>query len=105
MVNNVESIVVVFMIIWCGVFWFVGLGCLNNMGMKVYCILGYVNKFCNVEEEMSIFLCMLFEMYVGGVWGGWDNFKVVILGGLFVFFIFKEICDSVLMDFDVFKDV
>ena len=39
----------------------------------------------------------------GGVRGGWDNIQAVIPGGSSVPVIDKEICDTVLMDFDDLK--
>ena len=37
-----------------GAAWFAGIGRPNNVGTKVFCISGHVNKPCNVEEEMGI---------------------------------------------------
>lgn len=100
MVNNVELIVVVLIILCCGGSWFVGMGCQNNVGIKLFVILGYVNNFCVVEEEMLIIFEELIEKYCGGICGGWDNFKVVIFGGLFVFVVCGEKMKDVIMDFD-----
>src|SRR5262249_30031013 len=66
---------------------------------------GHVMKPCNVEEEMGIPLKTLIEKHAGGVRGGWDNLKAIIPGGSSVPMIPKEICDTVLMDFDSLREV
>jgi NADH-quinone oxidoreductase subunit F len=104
-VNNVESIAVAPTILRRGAGWFAGFGRPNNTGTKVYCISGHVEWPCNVEEEMSIPLKTLIEEHCGGVRGGWGNLKAVIPGGSSVPLIPKEICDTVLMDFDALRDV
>src|SRR5690606_18350703 len=85
--------------------WFAGLGRPNDTGTKVFCISGHVERPCNVEEEMSIPLKTLIEEHCGGVRGGWGNLKAVIPGGSSVPLIPKDICDTVLMDFDALRDV
>ncbi|PZP85547.1 MAG: NADH-quinone oxidoreductase subunit F [Azospirillum brasilense] len=104
-VNNVESIAVVPTILRRGASWFAGIGRPNNAGTKVFCISGHVNKPCNVEEAMSIPLRELIEKHAGGVRGGWDNLLAVIPGGSSVPLLPKEICDTVLMDFDALREV
>lgn len=104
-VNNVESIAVAPTILRRGADWFSGLGRPNNTGTKVFCISGHVNNPCNVEEEMGIPLKELIEKHAGGVRGGWDNLKAIIPGGSSVPMIPKDICDTVLMDFDSLKEV
>ncbi|UTW54075.1 NADH-quinone oxidoreductase subunit NuoF [Kordiimonas sp. SCSIO 12610] len=104
-VNNVESIAVAPTILRRGASWFSGLGRPNNTGTKVFCISGHVNNPCNVEEEMGIPLKELIEKHAGGVRGGWDNLLAVIPGGSSVPVLPKEICDTVLMDFDSLRDV
>lgn len=104
-VNNVESIAVAPTILRRGGSWFAGLGRPNNTGTKVFCISGHVNNPCNVEEEMGIPLKELIEKHAGGVRGGWDNLLAVIPGGSSVPVIPKDICDTVLMDFDSLRDV
>ncbi len=104
-VNNVESIAVVPTILRRGANWFSGIGRPNNTGTKVFCISGHVNAPCNVEEAMSIPLRELIEKHAGGVRGGWDNLKAIIPGGSSVPLLPKDICDTVLMDFDALKDV
>ena len=104
-VNNVESIAVAPTILRRGGAWFAGLGRPNNTGTKVFCISGHVNNPCNVEEEMGIPLKELIEKHAGGVRGGWDNLLAVIPGGSSVPVLPKDICDTVLMDFDSLRDV
>ncbi len=104
-VNNVESIAVVPTILRRGASWFSGIGRPNNAGTKVFCISGHVNTPCNVEEAMSIPLRELIEKHAGGVRGGWDNLKAIIPGGSSVPLLPKDICDTVLMDFDALRDV
>lgn len=104
-INNVESIAVVPTILRRGAPWFASLGKPNNTGTKIFSISGHVNKPCNVEEEMSIPLKELIEKHAGGVIGGWDNLLAVIPGGASVPMIPKEICDTVLMDFDSLRAV
>lgn len=104
-VNNVESIAVVPTILRRGAGWFAGIGRPNNTGTKVFCISGHVNNPCNVEEEMGIPLKELIERHAGGVRGGWDNLLAVIPGGSSVPLLPKDICDTVLMDFDSLRAV
>jgi NADH-quinone oxidoreductase subunit F len=104
-VNNVESIAVVPTILRRGAAWFSGLGRPKNAGTKLFCVSGHVNKPCNVEEELGIPLRELIDTYCGGVRGGWDNVLAVIPGGSSVPLLPKEICDTVLMDFDSLRDV
>ena len=104
-VNNVESSAVAPTICRRGASWFSGLGKEGNTGTKLFCISGHVNKPCNVEEEMGIPLKELLEKHAGGVRGGWDNLLAVIPGGSSVPMLPKEICDTVLMDFDSLKEV
>ncbi|MDK9722750.1 MAG: NADH-quinone oxidoreductase subunit NuoF [Rhodospirillales bacterium] len=104
-VNNVESIAVVPTIARRGAAWFSSFGRPNNAGTKLFCISGHVNKPCNVEESMSIPLRELIEKHAGGVRGGWDNLLGVIPGGSSVPVLTKDICDTVLMDFDALREV
>ena len=104
-VNNVESIAVVPTILRRGANWFSSLGRERNTGTKIFCISGHVNNPCNVEEEMGIPLRDLIEKHAGGVRGGWDNLLAVIPGGSSVPMLPKDICDTVLMDFDSLKAV
>jgi NADH-quinone oxidoreductase subunit F len=103
-INNVESIAVVPEILRRGASWFAGLGREKNTGTKIFCISGHVNKPCNVEEEMGISLKELIEKHAGGVRGGWDNLLAVIPGGSSVPLLKREVCDTVLMDFDSLKN-
>jgi NADH-quinone oxidoreductase subunit F len=102
-INNVESIAVVPEILRRGAKWFASIGREKNVGTKIFCISGHVNKPCNVEEEMGIPLRELIEKHAGGVRGGWDNLLAVIPGGSSVPMLNKEVCDTVLMDFDSLK--
>jgi NADH-quinone oxidoreductase subunit F len=104
-VNNVESIAVAPTILRRGGAWFAGLGRPKNSGTKIFCISGHVERPCNVEEEMGIPLKELIEKHAGGVRGGWDNLLAVIPGGASVPVLTKEICDTVLMDFDSLREV
>ena len=99
-INNVESIAVVPTILRRGADWFACIGTPKNTGTKIFSISGHVNKPCNVEEEMGIPLKELIEQHAGGVIGGWDNLLAVIPGGSSTPMIPKEICDTILMDFD-----
>ncbi len=104
-VNNVETIAVVPKILRRGGAWFSALGRPKNAGTKIFCISGHVNKPCNVEEELGIPMRELIDRYCGGVRGGWDNLLAVIPGGSSVPLLPKDICDTVLMDFDSLRDV
>ncbi len=104
-INNVESIAVVPEILRRGPSWFASLGRERNTGTKIFCISGHVNKPCNVEEEMGISLKELIEKHAGGVRGGWDNLMAIIPGGSSVPMLNKEVCDTVLMDFDSLRAV
>ncbi|MEK9900941.1 MAG: NADH-quinone oxidoreductase subunit NuoF [Rhodospirillaceae bacterium] len=103
-VNNVETIAVTPTILRRGASWFAGFGRENNTGTKIFSISGHVNNPCNVEEEMSIPLKELIERHAGGVRGGWDNLQAVIPGGSSTPCLSKNICDSVLMDFDGLRE-
>ena len=54
---------------------------------------------------MGIPLRELIEKHAGGVRGGWDNLLAVIPGGSSVPMLPKDICDTVLMDFDSLQAV
>ena len=104
-VNNVESISVVPTILRRGAAWFAALGKPKNVGTKIFCISGHVNKPCTVEEELGIPLKELIETYAGGVRGGWDNLLAIIPGGSSVPMIPKSICETVTLDFDALREV
>ncbi|HUY69170.1 MAG TPA: NADH-quinone oxidoreductase subunit NuoF [Alphaproteobacteria bacterium] len=104
-INNVETIAVVPEILRRGAAWFAGFGRPKNSGTKIFCISGHVEQPCNVEEAMSIPLRELIEKHAGGVKGGWDNLLAVLPGGSSTPVLPKEICESVLMDFDGLKEV
>ncbi|MET0481553.1 MAG: NADH-quinone oxidoreductase subunit NuoF [Aestuariivirgaceae bacterium] len=80
-INNVESIAVVPTILRRGAAWFAGIGRPNNVGTKLFCISGHVNRPCTVEEAMGITFRELIETHCGGVRGGFDNLLAVIPGG------------------------
>ena len=102
-VNNIETIAVVPEILRRGSGWFAGIGREKNRGTKVFCLSGHINNPCNVEEAMSIPLKELIEKHGGGVRGGWDNLLAVIPGGSSTKLLPREICDTVLMDFDALR--
>ena len=103
-VNNVETIAVVPTILRRGAAWYAGLGRPKNVGTKLFCISGHVNRPCNVEEEMGIPLREVIERHAGGVRGGWDNLLAVIPGGSSVPVLPKSVCDTVLMDYDSLRE-
>src|SRR6202162_2064363 len=99
-VNNVESIAVAGTILRRGAAWFSAIGRPNNVGTKLFCVSGHVNKPCNVEEAMGIPFRELIEKHCGGVRGGFDNLKAVIPGGSSVRLVpAAQIIDTP-MDFD-----
>jgi NADH-quinone oxidoreductase subunit F len=104
-INNVETIAAAPEILRRGAAWFAGFGRPKNSGTKLYCISGHVNQPCNVEEAMSIPLKELIEKHAGGVRGGWENLLAVIPGGSSTPLLPKDICDTVLMDFDALREV
>jgi NADH-quinone oxidoreductase subunit F len=99
-INNVETIAVVPEILRRGAVWFSGIGQPKNVGTKLFCISGHVNRPCVVEEAMGVPLKELIERHAGGVRGGWDNLLAVIPGGSSVPLLPKDVCNTVLMDFD-----
>jgi len=104
-VTNVETVAVSPTILRRGGSWFSSFGRKNNHGTKLYNISGHVNTPCTVEEEMSIPLKELVEKHAGGVIGGWDNLLAIVPGGSSVPLLPKNICETVLMDFDSLRDV
>jgi NADH-quinone oxidoreductase subunit F len=104
-VNNVESIAVTPTIMRRGAGWFSGLGRPNNVGTKLFCISGHVEKRCNVEEEMGIPFRELIEKHCGGIRGGWGNLKAVIPGGSSVRMVPAEQIKDAHMDFDTLRDL
>lgn len=53
---------------------------------------------------MSIPLRELIEKHCGGVRGGWDNLLGIVPGGSSVPVLPKDVCSTVLMDFDALRD-
>ena len=104
-VNNVETIASAPAILKRGASWFSGIGRPRNTGPKIFCISGHVEQPCNVEEAMSIPMRELIEKHARGVRGGWDNLLGVIPGGSSTPVLPKNICDTVLMDFDALVEV
>src|SRR5216684_415430 len=72
----------------------------NNVGTKLFCISGHVERPCNVEEAMGIPFRELIERHCGGIRGGWDNLKAVIPGGSSVRMVPAEQIIDTPMDFD-----
>ncbi len=103
-INNIETIAVTPTIMRRGAAWFASIGRPKNRGTKVFCISGHVNQPCNVEEAMSIPMKELIETHAGGVRGGWDNLLAVIPGGSSCPMIPKDVCETVLMDFDALRE-
>ena len=99
-INNVESIAVAPDIMRRGAAWFAGMGPQNNVGTKLFCISGHVNKPCNVEEVMGITFRELIDRHCGGIRGGWDNLLAVIPGGSSVPCVPADQIRDCQMDFD-----
>ena len=104
-VNNVESIAVVPTILRRGSDWFASIGRPNNVGTKLFCISGHVNKPCTVEEEMGIPFRELIDRHCGGIRGGWDNLKAVIPGGSSVPCVPSAAIRDCHMDFDSLREL
>ncbi|KAH9579270.1 NADH dehydrogenase flavoprotein subunit 1 [Schistosoma haematobium] len=104
-VTNVETVAVSPTICRRGGDWFASFGRERNRGTKLFNISGHVNNPCTVEEEMSIPMRDLIERHAGGVIGGWDNLLAVIPGGSSTPLLPKDICSTVLMDFDALVQV
>ncbi len=103
-INNIETISVTPAIMRRGAAWFASIGRPKNRGTKVFCISGHVNQPCNVEESMGIPMKELIEKHAGGVRGGWDNLLAVIPGGSSCPMIPKDVCETVLMDYDALRE-
>jgi NADH-quinone oxidoreductase subunit F len=104
-VNNVESIAVAPDIMRRGAAWFAGIGRPNNVGTKLFCISGHVNRPCNVEEAMGVTFRELVETHCGGIRGGWDNLLAVIPGGSSVPLVPADQIADAYMDFDTLKNL
>ena len=104
-VNNVESIAVAPTILRRGASWFSSIGRPNNVGTKLFMLVGHVNTPCTVEEAMGITFRELVEKHGGGIRGGWDNLLAVIPGGSSVPLVpAKDILEAP-MDFDGLRTV
>lgn len=99
MINNIEIFVVILFILKMGGEEFLNLGKVNNGGIKLFLVFGYVNCFGNYEILFGMFFFMLFEM-CGGMCGG-CKFKVVIFGGLLVFVMLGDVIMDCMMDYDL----
>lgn len=104
-VANVETVSCTPTIMRRGGAWYGSFGRPRNHGVKLFCIFGAVNNPVVVEEEMSIPLRELIERHAGGVRGGWDNLQAVIPGGSSTPLLTKDVCETVLMDYDSLSDV
>ena len=104
-VNNVESIAVAGTILRRGAAWFSGIGRPNNVGTKLFCVSGHVNKPCNVEEAMGLTFRELIDGHCGGIRGGWDNLLGVIPGGSSVPIVPAEQIVDAYMDFDTLRNL
>ncbi|MEQ1953106.1 NADH-quinone oxidoreductase subunit NuoF [Mesorhizobium sp. CN2-181] len=103
-VNNVESIAVAPTILRRGAAWFSSIGRANNVGTKLFMLVGHVNTPCTVEEAMGITFRELVEKHGGGVRGGWDNLLAVIPGGASCPVIKGEDMADAIMDFDGMRE-
>ncbi|MFI0846750.1 NADH-quinone oxidoreductase subunit NuoF [Mesorhizobium sp. IMUNJ 23232] len=103
-VNNVESIAVAPTILRRGAAWFSSIGRPNNVGTKLFMLVGHVNTPCTVEEAMGISFRELVEKHGGGVRGGWDNLLAVIPGGASCPVIKGEDMADAIMDFDGMRE-
>ncbi|MGU3493150.1 NADH-quinone oxidoreductase subunit NuoF [Xanthobacteraceae bacterium A53D] len=104
-VNNVESIAVAPEILRRGAAWFSSIGRPNNVGTKLFGILGHVNTPCVVEDAMSITFKELVEKHGGGIRGGWDNLLAIIPGGASCPVVTAENCEDLILDFDGLRAV
>ena len=103
-VNNVESIAVAPTILRRGAAWFSSIGRPNNVGTKLFMLVGHVNTPCVVEEEMGISFRELVEKHGGGIRGGWDNLLAVIPGGASCPVVKAEDIIDCPMDFDGLRE-
>jgi len=78
--NNVETWANVPAIISRGAKWFTSIGCKNNSGTKVFCLVGKINNIGMVEIPMGIPLKDIIYEIGGGIPGG-KKFKAVQTGG------------------------
>ncbi|MFC5385605.1 NADH-quinone oxidoreductase subunit NuoF [Aquamicrobium segne] len=104
-VNNVESISVAPTILRRGAAWFSSMGRPNNVGTKLFMLVGHVNTPCTVEEEMGTTFRELVEKHGGGIRGGWDNLLAVIPGGASCPVVKAEDIIDAPMDFDGMREL
>ncbi len=103
-INNVESISVTPTIMRKSAVWFSSIGRKNNTGPKLMAISGHIQTPCVFEEALGLPLKEIIERHGGGVRGGWDNLLAVIPGGTSMPMLNKEVCETVIMDFDGMRD-
>src|SRR5260370_9700584 len=77
-VNNVESIAAAPDILRRGAAWFAAIGRPNNVGTKLFCISGHVDRPSTVEEAMGIPFRELIERHCGGIPAGSGNLRARI---------------------------
>lgn len=99
-VHDVETIAIIPTILRRGSAWFSSLGKASCTGTKIFCLSGHIHTPCIVEESMGIPLRELIEKHGGGVQGGWKNLQSIIPGGAGVALLPKEVCETVMMDFE-----
>ncbi len=99
-VNNVETIAVAPTILRRSAAWFSSIGRQNNVGTKLFMLVGHVNTPCTVEEAMGITFHELVEKHGGGIRGGLDNLLAVIPGGASCPVVKAEDIIDCPMDFD-----
>ncbi|MDR0484081.1 MAG: NADH-quinone oxidoreductase subunit NuoF [Alphaproteobacteria bacterium] len=104
-INNIETIAVVPTILRRGADWYKSMGVAEAAGTKLFCISGFVNNPCVVEERLGISFKELIETHCGGVIGGWDNLLAVIPGGSSTPIIPAHLCERLTMDFEGMKAV
>jgi len=75
----------------------------NNGGTKIFSVVGDVERPGNYEVPLGLPFAKLLEL-AGGVKGG-RALKAVIPGGSSAPILPKDICDTVLMDFDALREV
>jgi NADH-quinone oxidoreductase subunit F len=103
-INNVETIAVVPTILRRTAQWFTNLGVADSAGSKLFCISGFVNNPCVVEENLGVSLKYVIEEHCGGVIGGWDNLLAIIPGGTSTPILPKAYCEKLTLDFNSLRN-
>ncbi len=104
-INNIETIAVVPTILRRGADWFLSMGTKESAGTKLFCISGFVNNPCVVEERLGVKLKDLIDNHCGGVIGGWNNLLAIIPGGASTPILPKSYCERLYMDFESLREV